>query len=147
MSDTVYWGVKLNPESVAKLLTHFLPIHSNVFAEHMTMAFRPNEEVDKQLQKMAGDDVTLMVTGQASDEYGQAVTVAGVPRFDPGQAHITISCAHGVGPVYSNTLLSKGQEPVASPITLSGKIGRVDTKRRWHFRELDSTDTGQEPNK
>lgn len=132
MTETMYWGFKLNPESTAKLLSHFPPLHPNVYAEHVTIAYRPSASVEDGLKFILGEERTIAVAGHAYDEYGQAVVISGVPRFDPGKPHITISCANGVGPVYSNTLLSKGFEPVPA-ILLSGRIGRVDTKRIWSF--------------
>ena len=134
MTETMYWGFKLNPESVAKLLSHFPPLHPNVYAEHLTIAYRPSASVEKSLAPMCGEERTVDVIGYAYDEYVQAVVVDGIPRLDPGTPHITISCANGVGPVYSNTLLSKGYETVPT-LQLHGRIGRVNTKRIWSFSD------------
>lgn len=131
MTDTIYWGVKLDDESVAKLLYSFPPEHSNVYAEHMTVSFRPSAEVDAKLRERLGEEVTLKVTGYAVDRYGQAVTVDGFPRTDPGVPHVTISTALGVGPVYSNRLVEKGVGP-ADYVLLTGKLLPF-TRQGWYY--------------
>lgn len=130
MSDTIYWAVKLDMESVAKLVSHFPPRHPNVYAEHVTVAFSPTEEQERQLVPQCGQAVSLQVVAVAQDDKGQAVVVSGVDRLNPGTPHITISCADGVRPVYSNTLLSKGEREVVSGPTLNGVMARY-TKRGW----------------
>ena len=131
MSDTIYWAVKLDEASTAKLLTTFPAEHPNVYAEHMTIVFRPSDAVDQSLMNELGSSVTLNVIGHASDSKGQAVVVSSqnVSRIGGGVAHITISCANGTKPVYSNTLLSKHWNQV-SPVSLSGVIARF-TKSGW----------------
>lgn len=116
-------------ESVARLVSHFSPTHPNVYAEHMTIVFNPTEEQEQQLVPYCGKQVNFTVTGYAEDDKGQAVVVSGVDRLGGGIPHITISCADGVKPVYSNTLLSKGYNPVKE-IPLTGVISRY-TKNGW----------------
>lgn len=131
MSETIYWGVKLNGDSIAKLFTHFPPMHPNVYADHMTIAFRPSEQEDKLLMSELGMPVTLQVIGYAADENGEAVVVSGKPRLNPGIPHITISTANGVGPVYSNKLLAGDWDRVDGP-ALTGVVGRF-TKQGWQM--------------
>lgn len=131
MSDTIYWGVKLDGDSIAKLFSYFPPIHPNVYAEHMTIVFRPSDEEDKSLMAEIGMPVTLNVIGYAADDNAEAVVVTGHARLNPGTPHITISTANGVGPVHSNKLLSSGWDRVDGPL-LTGTIGRF-TKKGWQL--------------
>jgi hypothetical protein len=131
MSDTIYWAIKLDEHSKTLLLSKIPPIHTNIFAEHMTVAFRPSDFVEKSLMARLGEQVMLTVMGIAYDDKGQAAIVdsQSVKRTDNGDAHITISCASGVKPVYSNTLVSRGWVPIAA-FAISGTIARF-TKNGW----------------
>ena len=80
MSDTIYWAVKLNGESIAKLVSQFPPIHPRLYAEHMTIVFRPSEEQEQALIEECGRTVDIKVSGYAEDENGQAVVVHTVDR-------------------------------------------------------------------
>jgi len=132
MTDTIYWGIKLELASVAELLSHFPPKHSQLYAEHMTVAFRPHLKTDERLNLRKGEEVTLIVVGHVANEYGQAVAVEGFERVNPGTPHITISCAEGVSPVYSNTLFGRGFEPLSPGLRLElpGVLARF-TKSGW----------------
>jgi len=129
--DTIYWAVKLTDNSKAALLSKFPAVHPNIYAEHMTIVFKPSESVDKALMKECGTEVSLEVIGHGQDQNGQAVVVKSdsVSRIGGGIAHITISCANGTRPVYSNTLLKNHWDTV-SPLSLNGVIARY-TKGGW----------------
>jgi len=129
--DTIYWAVKLTDAGKATLLSKFPAVHPNIFAEHMTIVFKPSNTVDQALMKECGTEVTLEVIGHGQDANGQAVVVKSdnVSRIGGGIAHITISCANGTRPVYSNTLLKKHYDSV-SPVSLDGVIARF-TKGGW----------------
>lgn len=137
MSDTIYWAIKLDGASKATLLSNCPPVHTNIFAEHMTIAFRPSDLVEKELIIRLGEKVNLSVIGQATDNKGQAVAVetSDVKRTDNGQAHITISCAPGTKPVYSNTLIA-GYTPI-TPFTISGVIARF-TNHGWETNKREN---------
>ena len=129
--DTIYWAVKLTDESKVKLLSSFPAAHPNIYAEHMTIVFKPSDSLNEALMKECGTEVTLNVIGHAQDQNGQAVVVKSdsVSRIGGGIAHVTISCANGTKPVYSNELLKKHYDTV-SPIQLDGVIARF-TKGGW----------------
>lgn len=130
--DTIYWAVKLDDASRAALLTKFPAVHPNVFAEHMTIVFNPSDGVNEALLPECGKDVTLEVIGHGADAKGQAVVVRSdaVSRIGGGIAHVTISCANGTRPVYSNSLLQKHWDAVSPSINLKGVIARF-TKSGW----------------
>jgi len=146
MSDTIYWAVKLDMPSVARLASHFPPIHSNVHAEHVTLVFNPSEEQEAKLIPECGKEVSMSVTGYAEDDKGQAVVVAGIDRLDGGLPHVTISCASGVRPVYSNRLLGRGISRSVE-VPLKGTIARY-TKGGWdtsceELRDVETDGLGE----
>lgn len=139
--DTIYWAVKLDDASRAALLTKFPAAHPTVYAEHMTIVFGPSDNVDKALMQECGTDVRLEVVGYGSDDKGQAVVVRSdtVSRIGGGIAHVTISCANGTRPVYSNTLLQKHWDSVSPSLNLSGVIARF-TKNGWDTCESEKSE-------
>jgi hypothetical protein len=105
IEDTgMFVSAVLTPESRRKLLQRVPPAHLNVYAHHMTMAHNPDAKTLAYYQKMEGQRIPLAVVAMATDEQGQAVLVGGESEND--HPHITISCAEGVSPVYSNELLA-----------------------------------------
>lgn len=82
-------------------LTEVFPSrHSNIFAHHCTIAFKPTSldgvEIGKKLK--------LKVIGRVSDEKGDALLVEKYKSLNI-HPHITLSCADGVAPSYSKNLL------------------------------------------
>ena len=136
MSKTIYWAVLLDKQAV-ELIQSIGPKHNNIFAEHTTLCFQPTPEQDKKWMERLGERVVLTVIGRGVDDRGDALIVDGVERDDAGIPHITISCADGTKPFYSNELLAKGYEQIW-PFTLEGTISRY-TKEGW--------DNGEEKNK
>jgi len=137
MSKTIYWAVKLDDKSRVDLLIEFPAIHPNVYAEHMTVLFGPSASEDEALMQMCGTKVKLKVVGYREDEKGQAVVVKyNISRTDGGTNHITVSCADGVRPVYSNQLLQNSFTPLPFGIILDGTIARF-TDSGWDLCESD----------
>lgn len=131
MNDTIYWAVKLSPASKNTLLNKYPPKHPNVFAEHMTIIFKPSDQEDEKMVGYIGHKVLLTVGGYAADDKGQAVVADGFDILDGGNkiTHITISYANGTKPVYSNTLLQKGYNQI-TPFILTGTVSKF-TKIGW----------------
>jgi hypothetical protein len=131
MNDTIYWAVKLDGTSRAKLISSFPPIHPNKFAEHMTIIFKPSDVINDMLNEQIGTNVVLTVVGYAADNKGEAIVVRSnnIKRMDNGIAHITLSCADGIPPKYSNDLVQKEYDAVL-PFELYGTIACF-TKRGW----------------
>lgn len=112
MSKVIYWAVKLDETSRARLLSQVPAVHKQVYAEHMTIIFNPTNHQNANLEPLLGKTVSLTVIGEAKDGKGQAVVVEGFNRLDGGIEHITISCAIGTKAVYSNTLLCEGHTSI-----------------------------------
>jgi hypothetical protein len=110
MGKPIYVGVFLDPASRKLLLDRVPPKHPTVYADHLTLAFGKNM-ADKEYP--VGQKMELKVWGLAEDSKGQAVLCTfldPLKLLDPKQApHITISCADGVPPKYSNELVSRGK--------------------------------------
>lgn len=130
---TIYWAVKLTPESKKELLNRIPPQHATVFGEHMTLVFNPTEEQNAQLEKELGRKIKLKIATVISDDKGQAVGVlSDLRRTDGESEHITISCAQGTKPVYSNELMkkSRGTFCCISPFDLEGVVSKF-TDHGW----------------
>ena len=129
---TIYWAVLLDEKNRDKLTSLVKPMHDNVYAEHITLAFRPSEDVDKAYQARLGEEVSFAVTAHYLDDGGQAVSVssADFKRQDGMPEHITISCAPGVKPSYSNELIQSSDGAELSSVMLSGRICKF-TDQGW----------------
>lgn len=112
-----YLAVVLSEESAKTLKDAFPPAHPAEYYHHMTVVFRPSEEVLAEYGSLLGKEMTLFVVGYACDEKGQAVKVCPPLELvvEKAHPHITLSCANGVKPVYSNELLARGFVAVEGP--------------------------------
>jgi len=129
MAKTIYWAVILTDRSSNLLKTMFKPEHPKVFAEHITICFGPTEEQEQKWSERLGEMIRMKVVGEGKDKKGHAVVVTGIDRDGGGIPHVTISCAKGTKPFYSNALLSEGYSRVEE-IPLAGTIARY-TKNGW----------------
>lgn len=91
-----------NPE---KLLEMFPAKHRKVFAHHSTIWHRPTSTEGLEIGKKS----MLKIIGEAHDEKSFALLVES-SRSKNSFAHITISCAEGTRPVYSNELFEKASK-------------------------------------
>lgn len=98
--QVVYTGLFVTDES--KLLSMFPPRHAKVFAHHSTIEFTPQNSNDIEIGKLQ----QLKIIGRVSDEKGDVLLVEN-PKSKSKYPHITLSCAEGTSPVYSNELLEK----------------------------------------
>ena len=87
-----------NPAELAKM---FPPKHSKVFAHHSTNKFRPEDAADLEV----GRKVRIKILARVSDDKGDVLLVEN-PKSENTQPHITLSCADGVAPKYSQELLA-----------------------------------------
>jgi hypothetical protein len=87
---------------IESLKLKFPPKHVNVFLHHSTIEFQPFNLNDLHI----GQRVKIKLVGRAYDEKGDALLVEN-PKSKNKYPHITVSCADGVSPVYSNELLER----------------------------------------
>ena len=90
------------------------PVYSVVYGHHLTLKFKPTPEEVEALP--IGEEFLIAIDGWVEDDFGQAVSVgdtAGLPCSNE-HPHITVACAWGTPPVYSNQLLeNKKVHPAA----------------------------------
>ena len=101
-----------NKKKVLKLIT---PLHTNVFASHVTYEFGVPNNSSLPLE------AELKVVGYACDKKAQAFVVSvngSIYRPDGNIYHLTISTANGVKPVYSNVMLESGWVPIFFAISI-----------------------------
>ena len=127
MSKPIYTAIFLSDDSAAALKKLYPPRHPNVHAHHVTLIFKPSPENLVLLEPYLEKEVKCEVVGEAFDQRGQAakVTVPEHLHLNGQVHHVTISCAEGVTPVYSNELLKRGWErgpEVVPPVVLEGVI-------------------------
>lgn len=89
-------------KDMQELLALFPPKHSIIFAHHSTIEFEPTSLNNIKIGK-AG---TLKIIGRAFDEKGDALLVENLKSKNKFP-HITLSCADGITPLYSNELLER----------------------------------------
>ena len=89
-------------DDIPDLLSKIQPKHSKTFGHHSTIAFKPKNIDDIELGKKS----TIKIIGRAFDEKGDALLIEN-PKSNNKNPHITVSCAEGVSPVYSNELIEK----------------------------------------
>lgn len=123
MGKPAYVGVFLDRSSRKLLLDRIPGRHSTVHANHVTLAFG---KAMKDSGYPIGKRVTFRVWGVSWDLKGQAVVCVSEDLEEflaEGQnPHITISCAEGVQPKYSNTLLKGHIEHLDHYIVLGGTL-------------------------
>lgn len=83
-----------------ELLRYFSPAHENVYADHITLKFRP-ENID---DLVVGREHFVEVIGRVQNENGDALIVE-CPMSENKHPHLTLSCADGIKPFYSNGLV------------------------------------------
>jgi hypothetical protein len=88
-----------------ELLKKFPPKHKKVFGHHSTIAFKPQSLEGIEVGKKS----LMKIIGRAFDEKGDALLVEN-EKSNNENPHITLSCADGISPVYSNELLKKAIE-------------------------------------
>jgi hypothetical protein len=117
-----YVAAFLKPDQQGKLMERFPPKFDNTFYHHVTIIHMSEAGGNLRVPENAGDEIELEVIGYAEDEKGQAVVVRGI-ESSKAVPHITLSCAPGVRPFYSNTLLSKGYRELENPFYLTAVVG------------------------
>lgn len=99
--------IELSEVSKKRLALLFEKAHETWYGGHLTVAFKPDPEMAKYLGALIGTEAKLTAIGHVADERGQAVVIREQLRHDPGTPHITLSCALGTTPKYSNEMIQK----------------------------------------
>ena len=99
------WYTALFVVDPTELIQKFIPKHNKVLAHHSTIDFKPGSLEDI----VPGRKVNIKIIGRAHDKKGDALLVEN-KKSKNVFPHITLSCAEGVRPVYSNELLERADE-------------------------------------
>ena len=84
-----------------------------IHCDHVTLAYKPDDEQAQLLEKLEGVEVLFHAQGWAADEKGQALAGElcwqsdAAPSLWPRRWHVTVATNEGVPPVYSNELLAR----------------------------------------
>ena len=121
----VYTGIFLTTESQWLLVSTFPPAFPNVYADHVTLCFKPTSESISATK--IGQKVKVRVTSHESGNGIQAIRVqvpSGV-HFDAEYPHVTISTDNSASPKMSGAVLSKPQKSTQSvkSLVLEGTVG------------------------
>lgn len=122
--EPFFTGIFLTARAQWELVSAVAPTHSKIYAEHVTLAFKPSIESLESLE--IGKKVTLTIWGVGNDGKVQAVT-ADIPdgvSSENVNPHVTISTIPSSHPKFSNDMLSS--HPVMqlpSHLKLEGVIG------------------------
>jgi hypothetical protein len=125
----IYYAIFLDEASEEKLLKWWvekiqIPFLDRVYAEHLTIKFKPTDTDVALYTPMLESKTNIKIIGYAADDKGQAVL--GLPEIESTNKypHITISCANGVEPSYSKTLLEN--HTLINGPTISGVFFKKD---------------------
>lgn len=104
------------------LLAQFEPKHTaKIFGHHSTIAFQPKSTDNLEI----GAKSMIRIIGRVSDDKGDALLVES-PKSANTYPHITLSCAAGIPPFYSNEMIAQAianktvewfDTPIEIPVT------------------------------
>lgn len=97
--------VVLSDSEHNRLISIFPPKHPNVYAHHMTVAFKPTKEQCERYSKFVGQEIEMPVITEVSDDKAQALLIDSI-YSENEFPHITVSTAEGTKPSYSNQLIA-----------------------------------------
>jgi len=89
-------------KDIQDLINRFPPKHQKVFGHHSTNAFKPANLDGVEV----GKETIMKIIGRVFDEKGDALLVENL-KATFKYPHITLSCAEGVPPFYSNEMIEK----------------------------------------
>ena len=121
----VYIGIFLTPESRWQVLANCRPAHSELYASHVTLSFKPT--CQQLTNALIGKKVKLQLVGQSDNGRIQAAVV-GLPHQLSSQnktAHITVSAIEGVAPKSANVMLQAKLIRQTQVVYLEGTVGVV----------------------
>ncbi len=109
-------------------------VHPNLYGDHVTLWYYGGAEMDT---PYAGERVELNLTRHFADDRGEAWLVSCGNKhvkeiMEPSQVlHVTVSCADGTKPVYSNELVRHSFADETEGFAVHGRIAYYMTDRTW----------------
>ena len=104
----------------------------NKGGQHITLAFRPSEEVWEKLLPYIGQEVEVTVNAYGNDGQNEGLGVEideSIPYFGADQKHVTLSIAEGAAAVNTGKIAMKPIEPYK----VRGRVGAIDFKCVVHY--------------
>ena len=126
MNKNGFIAVNLDDASQEKLREVFPPRHKKEFYHHLTVVFKPEEDIYETFKPHFGSEVTMSVMGEVFDGKGQAALVScNLSRNN--HPHVTLSCSEGIAPNYSNQMLEENTGlALSKPFVISGTLAWKD---------------------
>lgn len=121
----VYTGLFLSIESQWELLKTYRPTHSDIFASHVTLHFKPTPH--QLVELPLGKRVQVQVVGESDNGRVQAAVVE-LPSHVTSEnksPHVTISTVPGLPPKLANAMLQSKLIKQNQVIYLEGVLGLV----------------------
>ena len=122
--ELFFTGIFLTGKSQWELVSAVAPTHSKVYAEHVTLVYKPDFEALKTLR--VGKKVAVTVWGVGDNGEVQAVEADlpnGISTYNE-HPHITISTVPSSAPKYSNSmLLAHPAKQLQNHLILEGIVG------------------------
>lgn len=140
--EPFFTGVFLTARAQWDLVSVVSPTHSRVYAEHVTLAFKPSIESLESLE--IGKKVAITVWGLGDDGEVQAVTVDLPDRVNSlnKNPHITISTVPSSAPQFSNDMLSaRPAMQLPNHLVLEGVIGVAVKESPSEKSDANESDT------
>ena len=131
---TVVYSAILIDASDRKRITENA-VHPNLYGEHVTLWYHGSD--GGTATPYAGERVELHLTSHFSDDKGEAWLVecgnVHVREIkEPSQVmHVTVSCADGIKPVYSNELVRHAFADDTEGFIVHGRIAYYMSDRSW----------------
>ncbi len=132
-ATVVYSAILIQKSDMAKLIEK--TVHPNKYGEHVTLHYFGDKGGTD--TRYAGEKVRVRLLNHYSDDKGEAWTVgcdnSHVNEIkDASQTlHVTVSCAEGTRPVYSNTLIKNSEPDDSDGFEVDGVIAYYMSNRRW----------------
>ena len=133
VSTVVYSAILIDDSDKRVILSD--SIHPNKYGEHVTLQYFGNKGGTG--TPCAGKRVAVVLKEHYSDDKGEAWTVecddSDVQAIkDAAQMlHVTVSCADGTKPFYSNQLIKTAKPDDEKGYTVHGRIAYYMSDRHW----------------
>lgn len=132
-ATVVYSAILIDDSDKRKILAD--SVHPNKYGEHVTLQYFGSKGGTD--TPFAGKRVAVELKKHYADEKGEAWTVqcndADVQAIkDASQTlHVTVSCADGTKPFYSNQLIKTAEADDKEGYTVHGRIAYFMSNHRW----------------
>ncbi len=132
-ATVVYAAVLIDQSDRQKILDG--AVHPNEYGEHTTLIYYGNGGPTE--TPNAGKRVSLTLLKHFSDSRGEAWTVkcddsdVQAIKDNSQTLHVTVSCADGTKPFYSNQLIKTAEPDDRQGFTVNGRIAYFMSNRRW----------------